>query len=80
MDNNDNPYIIPTLPERVAVLEVRQKDTSDDLKDIKDKLDQLLELKTKGAGALWLIGLVVGSGLLGLISVVLGFFSNRPHL
>jgi hypothetical protein len=63
------------LAERVAILETKV----DDIKEIKDKLDELLLLKAKGTGALWLVSLIVGSGILGLIATVMALF-NRPHL
>lgn len=74
MDNEYKP-----IGERVAVLEVQMPDIQSDLKTIKENLGELLELKSKGMGALWFVSLIVGSGLLGLIVTVLGFFS-RPHL
>lgn len=74
MDNEYKP-----IGERVAVLEVQMPDIQSDLKTIKENLSELLELKSKGMGALWFVSLIVGSGLLGLIVTVLGFFS-RPHL
>lgn len=63
------------LYERVAVLETRLND----LDEIKGKLDELLHLKSKGAGALWLVSLVIGSAIVGLFSNIVQFF-NRPHL
>ena len=74
------------IGERAAILETRTDEVEleikvirDELKEITKKLDELLHLKSKGMGALGLIGLVVGSGLLGLITVVVEFFS-KPHL
>lgn len=67
------------LAERIAVLENEWANAKTDLSAIKDKLDSLLELKSRGMGALWLIGLVISSGVIGLVSIVFGFV-NRPHL
>lgn len=64
-----------SLPERVAVLETRM----DDLLEIKEKLDELLHLKSKGIGALWFVSLIVGSGLLGLVTTIMAWL-NKPHL
>lgn len=72
--DNDHIYL-HTLHERVAILETRM----DDFAEIKDKLDELLHLKSKGIGALWLVSLIVGSGLIGVIAMIISFF-NRPHL
>lgn len=72
----ESDYHYPhSLHERVAILETRMGD----LAEIKDKLDELLHLKSKGIGALWLVSLIVGSGILGLVTMVTSFF-NRPHL
>ena len=65
--------------ERLAVLETRFDQLMADNNDIKSKLDELLELKQKGLGAFWLIGLVVGTGILGLSAALTGFF-QRGHL
>ena len=65
--------------ERLAVLETKFEQLVADNSLIKKKLDELLELKQKGLGAFWLVGLVVGTGLLGLASTILGFF-NKGHL
>lgn len=60
------------LYERVAVLENQMED----LKEIKEKLDELLQLKAKGTGALTLVGLIFGSGAIGLVLMIVNFF--RP--
>lgn len=67
------------LVSRVATLEAQHDTVNEDLKEIKEKLDELLHLKSKGMGALWLVSLIVGSGVLGLILTVINFFS-KPHL
>lgn len=67
------------IGERVAVLETRVTQINESLEDIKQKLDELLTLKAKGMGAIGLVTLVVGSGLLGLITICFQLF-NRPHL
>lgn len=68
------------LAERVAVLESEWKDSKQDWADIKTKLDDLLHLKSKGMGALWLISLLFSSGILALVAEVISFFNHRPHL
>lgn len=67
------------LSERVAVLETNQSADRITLQSIEGKLDSLLELKAKGMGAFWLVSLVIGSGVLGLVAIVTNMFS-RPHL
>ncbi len=74
MDNEFNP-----LGERIAVLETKMEQYELDVKNINEKLDELLELKHKSAGALGLISLIIGSGVIGLITLITQYF-NRPHL
>lgn len=64
-----------TLHERVAVLEIQMED----LKEIKSKLDELIQLKSQGMGALTLVGIILGSGAIGLIMMVVNFF-KQGHL
>jgi len=75
LDNNER---LP-LGERIAILETRLNQYEIDVKEINVKLDELLELKHKSAGALGLISLIVGSGVIGLITLITGYF-NKPHL
>lgn len=69
-----------TEPERIAVLETKFEDMQKDLTKISDKLDELLELKTKGMGALGLVGLIMGSGVIGVIMMIVGLFKGGNHL
>ena len=68
--SNDLP-----LNERVAVLEIQMKD----LEEIKQKLDDLIQLKSKGMGALTLVSLIFGSGIIGLVMMVVNFV-KQGHL
>ncbi len=68
-----------SLAERVAMLEADWENTKEDLKEIKDKLDQLIELKHKGLGALGLVSLLIGSGVVGLVLTILNLFKSN-HL
>lgn len=54
--------------ERIAVLEFQVRLMQITVEETNKKLDQLLELKTKGMGAVWLVSLLFGSGLLGLFA------------
>lgn len=69
-------YDHPTLVERISIAETELLQVREDLKDIKSKLDELIELKSKGLGAIWLISLIVGSGFVGFIA---NLFSNKGH-
>lgn len=78
MDNNELPmgYILPN-GERIAILETQVRVLTSELRDIGKKLDDLLELKAKGFGALSLVTLLLGSGAIGLIFLVVNLF--RGH-
>lgn len=60
--------------ERIAVLETKFEEMQKDISNISEKLDELLELKSKGLGAFWLVGLIFGSGALGVIAMLANFF------
>lgn len=68
-----------TVLERISILETQFDQYKIDTKEIKDKLDELIQLKAKGVGALWLVSLIVGTGLFGLFSSMIALFS-KPHL
>lgn len=69
-----------SLAERITRLETKFEQWEETQNDIKTKLDSLLDLKLKGVGALWFVWIIVGSGILGLVTTVMGLFNNRPHL
>jgi uncharacterized membrane protein len=69
-----------TLNERVAVLETKLEATQKQLQSIERKLDELLELKSKGMGAIGLVSLIAGSGVIGVIVMIVSFFSGKDHL
>jgi hypothetical protein len=73
---NNNPGYSHSLNERVAILETQMIG----LKEIEQKLDQLIELKARGMGALGLVGLIIGSGVLGIIATFIELFKNKGHL
>lgn len=72
--------VFKPLGERVAVLETKQEEINGKLEAITEKLDALLELKAKGMGALGLISLLIGSGVIGIVFTVLQLFNGKPHL
>lgn len=57
-----------TDKERITATEVRQVIVEHKLKEIDEKLDQLLAIRWKGAGAFWLAASLLGTGIIGFIS------------
>lgn len=51
------------MAERIAVLETKMES----LDEIKEKLDELLQLRHKGIGAFWLASSLLGTGILGAL-------------
>lgn len=68
-----------TEAERIAVLETKFDAMENKLDDMITKLDSLLELKSKGMGAIGLVGLIVSSGVIGIIVMVTNMFKGS-HL
>lgn len=65
--------------ERLAILETKFDQIATDTAIVKEKLEELVQLKHKGMGAVWLVGLIVGTGIMGLLSNILSFI-NKGHL
>jgi hypothetical protein len=64
--------------ERIAGMEVEvrelkkafydhKSETTASMNELKDKLDELLVLRNKGAGVVWLVSTLVGTGILGAV-------------
>lgn len=68
-----------TEGERIAVLETKHDAMEDKLDSVIAKLDTLLELKSKGMGALGLVGLILSSGIVGIVLMVVNMF-KPSHL
>lgn len=71
---------LQSLHERVAVLEIEVATIQTSQKAIIDKLDELLHLKSQGMGAIWLVGILLSSGVVGLIATAIAVFNHRSHL
>lgn len=69
-----------SLPERVAILETKQAEDREVQKQILAKLDDLVQLKAKGVGAFWLVGLIAGTGILGWLAAIMQIFGGKNHL
>ena len=58
--------------ERIAAMEVRLGDLEKKVDKMDEKLDQLLALKYKGAGAFWLASVLFGIAITGVITWLRG--------
>lgn len=68
---------IATLEAEMATLKVMIEEMKEVHKTMDSKLDDLLSLKHKGAGAFWLASLLFGSGIIGLFTYVLELFKGH---
>lgn len=73
-----------TQAERITAVEVRVKNLEGKVDEVKDqvklidaKLDSLLELKNKGAGAFWLASALMGTGIVSFALAVFNYLTGR---
>jgi hypothetical protein len=64
------------LFERMAVLETKFQTMETEVSEINNKLDDLLALKAKGAGAFWLASSLFGVGFSFVVSFILDWFKG----
>lgn len=57
-----------TTNERIAILETKLARVEEQHEQMLDKLNQLLELKFKGAGAFWLAAALLGTGIVSTVT------------
>lgn len=62
------------LVERVAILESQVSHLSKVNDEILEHTRELIGLRDKGIGAFWLASSLVGTGIAGFITIVLGWF------
>ncbi len=55
---------------RLAVLEHRVNELDAKLESIDNKLDELLQLRSKGMGAFWLASILVGTSFVGFVTMM----------
>lgn len=63
--------------ERIMALEVRVKNLEDKVDAMNDKLDDLLALKNKGAGAFWLASALVGTGIVSTFMMIFNYLTGK---
>jgi len=62
--------------ERIAVLETKYQVMEEKLDKIAEQLNSLLELKAKGIGAIGLVSLILGSGIIGIVTMAINYFKG----
>lgn len=63
-----------TQGERIASLETTVAELSKDVQAMNGKLDDLLALRNKGAGAFWLASTIFGTSLIGILGHIFNWF------
>lgn len=63
--------------ERLVRVEEQVNDLRDKVDSMEGKLDELLALRYKGAGAFWLAAALLGTGIIGSIAQILHFIGVR---
>lgn len=67
---------MPLNGERITAVEVKVEDLVKKVETMDHKLDQLLELKSKGMGAFWLASLILGTGIMGMFASFITWFKG----
>lgn len=65
-----------TQAERITALEVEVKSLKAELSSANQKLDELLALRNKGAGAFWLGTTLFGVSVMGFMSFILDWVKS----
>lgn len=65
-----------TQAERITSLEVRLQSLEQTVLKMDDKLDELLRLRYKGAGAFWLASALIGTGIVGIFAQLMNYIRS----
>lgn len=68
---------VSTQGERIMALEVRVGQLERKLDEVNDKLDTLLALRNKGAGAFWLASIIFGTSIMGGVTLLLNYLRGN---
>lgn len=68
--------MIKTQPERISALEVEVASLKQSITSMDSKLDELLALRNKGAGAFWAITVISGTGLATVATWIISLFKG----
>lgn len=63
---------ITVLEQKVGTLTIQVDDLKEHNKEILSKLDELLDLRSKGMGVVWLLSGLFGTGVMGAIYAYFG--------
>lgn len=61
---------------KIAVLEHKVEQQEKALATIDGKLDQILDLRSKGQGAFWVASALFGTGIVAILIPLINFFKN----
>lgn len=65
-----------TQAERITALEVQIDTLNLRIKSMDEKIDELLALRNKGAGAFWLASTLFGASLIGVLSLMTSWWKG----
>lgn len=63
--------------ERLARVEEQVNELRDKVDSMEGKIDELLALRYKGAGAFWLAAMLLGTGIVGAVSQLLHVLTGK---
>lgn len=63
--------------ERLVRVEEQVNELRDKVDSLEKKIDELLILRYKGAGAFWLASALIGTGIIGAVTQLLHFITGR---
>lgn len=65
-----------TQGERIARVEERVENLEKTMHRVEDKLDELLAIRYKGAGAFWLASILFGTSIMGAVFTFMNWWRN----
>jgi len=65
-----------TQGERIARVEERVENLEKTMHRVEDKLDELLAIRYKGAGAFWLASILFGTSIMGAFFTFMNWWRN----
>lgn len=62
--------------QRISVLETKMEALAETSERVEEKLNELLQLRSKGVGAFWVASTLLGSGIMGSLLVFIDWFKG----